>query len=140
MELEAHTEKAMEQGCYNLAEELARKREALAIDLVKTRIQYPKTGAAVISRKVARLQNQAALRKAQKDIIVAMTRQAEQMESAAMAAGSLVQSLEKIFNNLNEELSNLKVEQNRLKHMSEEDVARQVLELTTTIKSKVTDP
>ncbi|KJS04338.1 MAG: hypothetical protein VR73_14750 [Gammaproteobacteria bacterium BRH_c0] len=79
----AATEKALEEGNYQLAEELARKRKELAQSIADAQITSAKTGAVLVSEGESRLQADNEIRIANEQIKKAI----EGQEAAAIAAG-----------------------------------------------------
>lgn len=111
MELHYQTEQALEEGNFQKAEELARKREQMALELSRVNIQDERTGRVLESQERARLRSAGALREAHDQINRAMEGQREQAEAAEQAQQDLVQNLTDHLGTLNETLRDLQSDQ-----------------------------
>lgn len=130
--LTADTERALEQGNYQLAEELARKREALAQKMAETEIVGEKTGAKIVSNEQARAEAARHILDSHSAINQAMAGQRKEAEEAAAVQRDLAESLAANLQELNSTLANLQQEKLDLNaEVNAEELQEQIARIRT---------
>jgi len=119
--LAADTERALEEGNYKLAEELARKREALAKQMAETEIIGEKTGQKIVANEDARAEAARTILDAHKQINEAMAGQKDEAQAAADAQAELVRNLTSGLEELNGTLVSLQGEKIELNTVVDAD-------------------
>ena len=113
--INARLRQAFADGDFKTAQELARKKEALLVDLSTTEVKSEKTGRVLLSLDRNRLTHAAGLRAANEEILRAMNGQKSALESAKAEQTLLVDGLKTAVTGLQEaftELLNKKIDLN----------------------------